>query len=111
MSSLIKKVSVLIKNPELFYVIICAILVSGIINFYLEGIPTVLYTKSLRSQSLVETAIYITITILGLSGGFLLIKMGDQRSKRIATLYFTIGLTLLLIASILPYWIWWLKFY
>lgn len=114
MVSSIKKVLSILKDPKFLYVLATIIFVSGIINYVIEGIslsPTMLYAKSLRYQSLVETIIYIFITGFGLSGTFLLLRIGNQRSKRLATLYFMIGIMILLIASLLPYWIWWLKLY
>ncbi len=108
----IKKLFFILKDPKFLYMFAAIILVSGIINYVIEGVslsPKMLYARSLRYQSLVETIIYIFVTVFGLGGAFLLLRIGDQRSKRLATLYFMIGIMILLIASLLPYWIWWSK--
>ena len=114
MASSIKKIIFVLKDPKFLYVLATIIFVSGIINYMIEGSslsPTMIYARSLRFQSLVETIIYIFVTVFGLSGTFLLLRIGNQRSKRLATLYFMIGIMILLIASLLPYWIWWSKLY
>lgn len=114
MRSFIKKIGSILKDLKFLYIVATIIFISGIINYAVEGIslsPTMLYARSLRYQSLIETIIYIFVTIFGLSGAFLLIRVGNQRSKRLATLYFMIGIMILLIAGVLPYWIWWSKLY
>jgi uncharacterized membrane protein len=99
---------------KVLYIIISGILIAGIINYFIEGLtisPSVVYTRSLRSQTIVETIVYLVIVLLGLSGASLLYRIDEQKPKRISALYFTIGIILLLLASIMPYWMWLIKLY
>ena len=114
MSPFLEKFLNFLKDVKLLYVAISIIFVSGIINYVIEGTtlsPTMVYARSLRYQSLIETVIYLFVTLLGIGGVFLLLKIENQRMKRVATLYFALGIIILLIASILPFWIWRLKLY
>ena len=100
------------KDLRFPYLLVCILLMSGIINYSIEGIilpPTMVYTRSFRVQSLIETIIYLFISIIGVSGTFLLYKASLQKNKRLISLYFVIGTVLFILASILPYWMWLIK--
>ena len=102
----------ILKDFRFLYVLVCILLMGGIINYSIEGItlsPTMVYTRSLRVQSLIETIIYLFISIIGTSGIFLLYKASLQRNKRLISLYFVIGTILFILASVLPYWMWLIK--
>ncbi|RLG59191.1 hypothetical protein DRN86_04645 [Candidatus Geothermarchaeota archaeon] len=101
-----------LKDLRLPYILVCILLMGGIINYSIEGVvlpPTMVYAKSFRVQSFIETIIYLFISITGVSGIFLLYKASLQRNKRLTSLYFVIGMVLFILASILPYWMWLIK--
>jgi uncharacterized membrane protein len=100
----IKRVSGLI-TLEGIYVVVGILLTGGLVNWLLEGstVPaTVVITRSLQSQSVLETVTYVIATTLGVSGIYLLLRSSlPSKTGRESFLVFVSGFIILMIGFFL----------
>ncbi len=100
----IKRISGLI-TLEGIYIVVGILLTGGLINWLLEGanVPaTVVITRSLQSQSVLETVTYVIATTLGVSGIYLLLKSSQPaKTGRESFLVFVSGFLILMIGFFL----------
>lgn len=108
-SKLVKALSRALRIEGLF-VLVAVLLTGGLINYLLEGanIPAgTILTRSLRTQSIVETLAYILTAFMGVGGTFLMYRSGQTgRGARESGLLFISGLFILLVAFFLVFSFW-----
>jgi hypothetical protein len=108
-SKVVKNLSRLFKTEALF-VVAAVLLAGGLINYLLEGINVpagTLLTRSLRTQSIVETLAYLLVAFMGVGGTFLVYRSGQTgKGIRESGLFFVSGVIILLISFFLVFSFW-----
>jgi hypothetical protein len=94
-----------ILTLEGVYVVAGVLLASGLINYLLQGgniSATVVFTRSLGTQSVLETIVYVIATTMGVGGTYLLLRSSmPAKIGRESFLIFVSGLLVVLIAFFL----------
>ena len=90
---------------DTIYVLVAVLLTGGLINYLLEGssVPaSVVITRSLQSQSVLETVTYIIATLLGFSGIYMLLRSSQpSKTGRESFLVFVSGFLILMVGFFL----------
>ena len=94
-----------IVTLEGVYLVAGVLLAGGIINYLLQGgnvSPTVIFTRSLGTQSILETFVYVIATGLGVGGVYLLLRSSlPAKVGRESFLVFVSGFVIVLIGFFL----------
>ena len=90
---------------EGLYIVVGVLLTGGLINYLLEGgnVPaTVVITRSLSSQSVLETVAYIIASSLGVVGTYMLMRSSQpSKTGRESFMVFVTGILILMMGFFL----------
>jgi predicted small secreted protein len=90
---------------EVIYVFVGVLLTGGLVNYLLEGssVPaSVVITRSLQTQSILETVTYIIATAMGVTGTYMLARSSQpSKTGRESFLVFVTGILILMIGFFL----------
>jgi len=98
---------------DVLFVAAAILLTGGLINYLIEGsgIPaTTLITRSLRTQSFLETVVYMLSACLGVAGSYMMFRSSQpDRGGRESGMIFISGAMILLVGLFLIFGLWGFK--